>query len=355
MSRHRNALTNEKGFALFYMAVFLTVLLIFVGLAVDTGRAYVVQAQLSKAVDGAALGAARMLNSGNPRQEAANIYRRELPQRLDGDDLVDESERRRLLHDDDRRRDRRQRRQRPRHGGRADDVHEAGEFPGADGQRPRARRRAAWSICRSCSTSRARSAGGGRACATRRARSSMPSTPLSDRISPHLLLERRAGHRCRCPPAAASTRRESWPTSPTAARRQHVDGRGPLSRLGRAAIGAERPAVGLARHRALHRRRVEQRAGHLPGIGDVEGTPHGRLPEADPGSRQHDACQPGYQRALRHPERELGSRLSFGRVCLELHDRLSQRAIASVDELPLVPPERRHSDVVSARQQLSDG
>ena len=49
MTRHRNALSNERGFALFYMAVFLTVLLIFVGLAVDTGRAYVVQAQLSKA------------------------------------------------------------------------------------------------------------------------------------------------------------------------------------------------------------------------------------------------------------------------------------------------------------------
>ncbi len=79
MSRHRNALSNEKGFALFYMAVFLTVLLIFVGLAVDTGRAYVVQAQLSKAVDGAALGAARMLNSGNPQQEAANIYRANFP------------------------------------------------------------------------------------------------------------------------------------------------------------------------------------------------------------------------------------------------------------------------------------
>ena len=79
MSTHRNALTNEKGFALFYMAVFLTVLLIFVGLAVDTGRAYVVQAQLSKAVDGAALGAARMLNSGNPQQEAANIYRANFP------------------------------------------------------------------------------------------------------------------------------------------------------------------------------------------------------------------------------------------------------------------------------------
>jgi Flp pilus assembly protein TadG len=79
MTRHRNTLANESGFALFYMAVFLTVLLIFVGLAVDTGRAYVVQAQLSKAVDGAALGAARMLNSGNPEQEAGNIYRANFP------------------------------------------------------------------------------------------------------------------------------------------------------------------------------------------------------------------------------------------------------------------------------------
>ncbi len=79
MTKHRNALSNERGFALFYMAVFLTVLLIFVGLAVDTGRAYVVQAQLSKAVDGAALGAARMLNSGNPQQEAGNIYRANFP------------------------------------------------------------------------------------------------------------------------------------------------------------------------------------------------------------------------------------------------------------------------------------
>jgi Flp pilus assembly protein TadG len=61
------------------MAVFLTVLCIFVGLAVDTGRAYVVQAQLSKAVDGAALGAARMLNSGNPQTEAGTIYRANFP------------------------------------------------------------------------------------------------------------------------------------------------------------------------------------------------------------------------------------------------------------------------------------
>ena len=79
MTRHRHTLHDERGFALFYMAVFLTLLLIFVGLAVDTGRAYVVQAQLSKAVDGAALGAARMLNSGNPSQEAANIYNANFP------------------------------------------------------------------------------------------------------------------------------------------------------------------------------------------------------------------------------------------------------------------------------------
>ena len=79
MTSNRNAFSNEKGFALFYMAVFLTLLCIFVGLAVDTGRAYVVQAQLSKAVDGAALGAARMLNSGDPRQEASTIYRANFP------------------------------------------------------------------------------------------------------------------------------------------------------------------------------------------------------------------------------------------------------------------------------------
>jgi Flp pilus assembly protein TadG len=82
MTNHRSLLArakNEEGFTLFYMAVFLTCLCIFVGLAVDTGRAYVVQAQLSKAVDGAALGAARMLNSGNPRNEAATIYRANFP------------------------------------------------------------------------------------------------------------------------------------------------------------------------------------------------------------------------------------------------------------------------------------
>jgi Flp pilus assembly protein TadG len=71
--------TSERGFALTYMALLITVLLLFSGLAVDTGRAYVVKAQLTKAVDGAALGAARNLNSGDPRGEAERIFRANFP------------------------------------------------------------------------------------------------------------------------------------------------------------------------------------------------------------------------------------------------------------------------------------
>jgi Flp pilus assembly protein TadG len=61
------------------MAVLITFLLIATGLAVDGGRAYVVKAQLTKAVDGAALSAARNLNSGNPRAEAEKIFRANFP------------------------------------------------------------------------------------------------------------------------------------------------------------------------------------------------------------------------------------------------------------------------------------
>ena len=61
------------------MAVFLTFLLIATGLAVDGGRAYVVKAQLTKAVDGAALSAARNLNSGSPRAQAEKIFRANFP------------------------------------------------------------------------------------------------------------------------------------------------------------------------------------------------------------------------------------------------------------------------------------
>ncbi len=79
MSRQHFRISNEKGFALIYTAGTLTLMLLFTGLAVDAGRAYVVKAQLSKAVDGAALGAARMLNSGNPRAEAAQIFTANFP------------------------------------------------------------------------------------------------------------------------------------------------------------------------------------------------------------------------------------------------------------------------------------
>ena len=77
MTRQRTR--RDQGFALVYMAVFLTFLLIATGLAVDGGRAYVVKAQLTKAVDGAALSAARNLNSGSPRAEAEKIFRANFP------------------------------------------------------------------------------------------------------------------------------------------------------------------------------------------------------------------------------------------------------------------------------------
>ena len=71
--------TGQKGFVLVYMAVVTTLLLLFTGLAVDSGRAYLVKAQLTKAVDGAALGAARMLNSGDPKGEATRIFQANFP------------------------------------------------------------------------------------------------------------------------------------------------------------------------------------------------------------------------------------------------------------------------------------
>jgi Flp pilus assembly protein TadG len=79
MNRQRSLIARQDGFALVYMAAVMTVLLLFTGLAVDTGRAYVVRAQLSKAVDGAALGAARNLNGGDPRGEAARIFKANFP------------------------------------------------------------------------------------------------------------------------------------------------------------------------------------------------------------------------------------------------------------------------------------
>src|SRR5258705_7597482 len=65
--------------SLAYLATLLGTLLVVTGLAVDSGRAYVVKAQLTKAVDGAALGAARNLNEGDPRGEATRIFKANFP------------------------------------------------------------------------------------------------------------------------------------------------------------------------------------------------------------------------------------------------------------------------------------
>ena len=79
MNRQGTDILKQDGFALIYMAATLTLLLLFTGLAVDSGRAYVVKAQLSKAVDGAALGAARNINGGNPSGTAAMIFKANFP------------------------------------------------------------------------------------------------------------------------------------------------------------------------------------------------------------------------------------------------------------------------------------
>ena len=104
MSRQHFRISNEKGFALIYTAGTLTLMLLFTGLAVDAGRAYVVKAQLSKAVDGAALGAARMLNSGDPRAEAARIFTANFPSGYLGTAAGESDRRRQLLRAEHRRR-----------------------------------------------------------------------------------------------------------------------------------------------------------------------------------------------------------------------------------------------------------
>src|SRR5215210_7637298 len=79
MIKQRPDLSGQDGFALMYLAGALTTFCLVTGLAVDSGRAYVVKAQLTKAVDGAALAAARNLNTGNPRDEAARIFTANFP------------------------------------------------------------------------------------------------------------------------------------------------------------------------------------------------------------------------------------------------------------------------------------
>ena len=88
MTRQGRTYRSEAGVAMIHMAVFLPMLLLFTGLAVDSGRAYLVKAQLSKAVDGAALSAARNLNGGNPKGEAAKVFSANFPSNFMGATLT---------------------------------------------------------------------------------------------------------------------------------------------------------------------------------------------------------------------------------------------------------------------------
>jgi hypothetical protein len=84
MVRDRRA---ERGIALVYVGVFLVVICLFVGLAVDLGRAYAVRLQLATAVDAAALAGARIIPNGEgpARDEAEKIFALNFP----ADGLVD--------------------------------------------------------------------------------------------------------------------------------------------------------------------------------------------------------------------------------------------------------------------------
>ena len=73
--RRPDGLTTQHGFAVIYTAVTLTAACLFVGLATDGLRAYLVKAQLTKAVDGAA----RMLNGGPPAAQARELFRLNFP------------------------------------------------------------------------------------------------------------------------------------------------------------------------------------------------------------------------------------------------------------------------------------
>jgi Flp pilus assembly protein TadG len=72
---------NECGAVLILVAGLFVVLLLFAGLSIDIGMAYLAKAQLGKAVDGAALAAARALSSSTTpeKAEAIRIFRANFP------------------------------------------------------------------------------------------------------------------------------------------------------------------------------------------------------------------------------------------------------------------------------------
>ena len=74
MTMHRGR--SQRGTAFAYLGITLFALVGFTGLAVDLGRSYVIKSNLSKAVDAAALAAARTIGEGQSaaRDEASKIF-----------------------------------------------------------------------------------------------------------------------------------------------------------------------------------------------------------------------------------------------------------------------------------------
>ncbi len=81
MTIERTDHTREKGIALVYVGVFLVPLLACTGLAVDLGRGYLVRVALARAVDAAALAAARNIaaDSSQAQRAANNIFNANFP------------------------------------------------------------------------------------------------------------------------------------------------------------------------------------------------------------------------------------------------------------------------------------
>lgn len=81
MSLRHSPLRNERGVAVYMVAVMLLLFMSFIGLAIDLGRGYIVRNALASAVDGAALAAARAIPAGQTaaRNAANRIFQANFP------------------------------------------------------------------------------------------------------------------------------------------------------------------------------------------------------------------------------------------------------------------------------------
>ncbi len=150
-----------------------------------------------------------------------------------------------------------------------------------------------------------------------------------------------------------------------AARRQHEHGRRAISRMGRAALGAQRQPVEPSHHRAVHRRMLQQRAWQLR-RGARTGTYAENLGLPEPRrSGRPDARRSAYRRLVSDQQRQQcgQSRCVHGAVELEQHLRRHDAVtelhrigtVSTFDELAREPSELWDSDGVSAADQHADG